>query len=357
MYCKLINISMVDGCNLKCRWCDRPEGFKFMDLSNLKEIVHKINEEVVAAPLLQIIGAGEVFLHPDLLKALEIIKKIKIKNLRFEIWTNGTIIKEEQLRDILSLNLLDGIVFSFDGYGDKETFEYIRQGANYNKVIENINLACRIKNEIKNKCQIGISTIIPKEGDIPFKQPNEEIIKEKYRAIFPNIDNIMFRQVHRYNGSFEVDGMPMPKEGIIGPCDLLEGNSLIVDAEGYAHPCCNDINHLLRLGNLLETSIDSIYNGNRIKNMKESLRNGNEVDVCQECDFCKYSDYENLIRTLMDNRNRLYEQCLEAQINIQEKQCYIDEQQEFINKQQNEIYLRQQYIDQQQAYIDKINHA
>ncbi|WP_337910630.1 radical SAM/SPASM domain-containing protein, partial [Vibrio cholerae] len=259
----LINLSLVDGCNLSCRWCDRPDNFSFIELNDLKSIVDKINTEVSFVPLIQVIGSGEAFLHKNIVKAIEIISGIDIPGARVELWTNGTIEKNHAYEELMKLNVLDGICVSFDGYGDKESLEYMRTGAKYEKIISNVAKLVELRNKFESKCQIGVSSILPREGQIPFKHINTDEVKTKYWSIFPDVDNIMFRELHTYNGTFERSGLPIAVNGVIGPCEKAEAGQLVVDTKGGVHPCCNDINHSLLVGNILEDNISNIMFNNK----------------------------------------------------------------------------------------------
>lgn len=329
----LINISLVDGCNLNCLWCDRPDNYSFVDLDHLKITVNKINNEVNSVPLLQIIGSGEAFLHKEIEKAIDIIGKVNIPGVRKEIWTNGTI--GGTFKNILEKNILDGIVFSFDGYGDKESFEYMRRGAKFEKVLGNIQECIQTRNDLGSNCQIGISSIYPNDGLIPFKHVNEKDVKKRFHELFHSADNIMLRNLHGYNGTYDVQGMPKVNHGIIGPCYRAEIGQLVIDTKGNVHPCCQDINHSITIGNILENNINEIMFSGQHKKIINGLRNGEIVDVCHNCNDCNYGSYQDIVNSLSLKLSQVTQESLSFRKGIFEKQAYIDKQQAYIDTMQN----------------------
>jgi molybdenum cofactor biosynthesis enzyme MoaA len=87
---KKIYIEITNICNLKCEFCipcDREQ--KMISISNFEEIVKKIHKytNVVALHV-----KGEPLLHKNLKEILDILEKY---NLKANITTNGTLIKEK----------------------------------------------------------------------------------------------------------------------------------------------------------------------------------------------------------------------------------------------------------------------
>lgn len=325
----LINISLVDGCNLHCLWCGRPDKHNFINLDELATIADKINSEVCSAPLLQVIGSGEAFLHKDIEKAIDIISSISIPGMRKEIWTNGTI--GGKFYNILSKNILDGIVFSFDGYGDKESFEYMRKGAKFENVLQNIHECIKIKNDLQVNCQIGVSSIYPSNGLIPFQHIKKEDVEKRFSELFDGADNIMLRSLHSYNGTYDVNGIPKISHGIIGPCYRAEIGQLVIDTKGNVHPCCQDINHSINIGNILQNDIRDIMFTGKHQSIIDGLRNGKKVDICSGCNDCKYTSQSELVTNLSQKLFKTTQEAFEYRKVIFEKQSFIDEQRAYID--------------------------
>ena len=131
-------------CNLKCHTCIRniwenQGGHMGM------EIFHALMEQIGEFPQLDrvvFIGFGEPFMHPHI---LEMIGLVHQRNLDVTIITNGLLLDNSILREIVQLGV-DRLVVSLDGV-TPETYAGVR-GASLAKVLDNIRSLNEIKSEL-----------------------------------------------------------------------------------------------------------------------------------------------------------------------------------------------------------------
>lgn len=138
-----IDLSGLRKCNLNCYHC-WSEGHHFDDdgfeekyfkfLKILLNITHLEN--------LSLDGTGEIFMYwPKLKSFLRDLTSNNIKYITFI--TNATLINEQIVDDLLKIQSETGIKFKFyvsiDGI-TKKTYENIRVGGNFEKIVENIKL-------------------------------------------------------------------------------------------------------------------------------------------------------------------------------------------------------------------------
>ncbi len=98
----------------------------------------------------------EPLLHPQFQEMLRYSKK---KGLRVDFNTNANSLTEEKAKAILESGL-DKIVFSVDGVS-AATYEKVRRGGNYDRVLRNIKRFTHLKNTGKyDKPETGLQTII-----------------------------------------------------------------------------------------------------------------------------------------------------------------------------------------------------
>jgi len=87
---KKIYIEITNICNLKCTFCPETNRRKqLMSIENFEEVIRKIHEHT---NLVCLHVKGEPLLHNKLKEILEILEKY---NLKANITTNGTLIKEK----------------------------------------------------------------------------------------------------------------------------------------------------------------------------------------------------------------------------------------------------------------------
>jgi pyrroloquinoline quinone biosynthesis protein E len=146
----IVQIEPTTKCNLNCISCTHSTYTKDMigDLSfeNFKKIINQIP----TALIVKLQGMGEPFFNHDIVNMLKYSKQ---KGMITEVISNGTILNEEALK------YLDSLVFSFDG-ATKKTYEKIRVGSNFERVVGNIKKAVKLKKDTT----ICMSIVVLKEN-------------------------------------------------------------------------------------------------------------------------------------------------------------------------------------------------
>ena len=89
-----------------------------------------------------LIGLGEPFMDPEIFERIEFCHRHSISTL---LSTNGTFLDERTAARVLD-SPLEQITLSFDG-AKKETFEFYRKGAKFEKVRDNFVRFARMKHE------------------------------------------------------------------------------------------------------------------------------------------------------------------------------------------------------------------
>lgn len=85
-----IYIEITNICNLKCKFCpDTSRNKEFMSVENFEDIINKIHNHT---NLVALHVKGEPLVHNQLEDILKILEKY---NLKANITTNGTLIKEK----------------------------------------------------------------------------------------------------------------------------------------------------------------------------------------------------------------------------------------------------------------------
>jgi MoaA/NifB/PqqE/SkfB family radical SAM enzyme len=131
---KFVSIETTKFCNLSCRMCIQynegsTKAGPHMDIDVFKQVAQSVFPFVERW---QPSVSGEPTMSKGIYEMLEIAEKFGVKN---EMYTNGTLLSDKMIDHLIpSLGVL---TFSFDG-PDKNTYETIRRGADYDEVVENI---------------------------------------------------------------------------------------------------------------------------------------------------------------------------------------------------------------------------
>jgi radical SAM protein with 4Fe4S-binding SPASM domain len=119
-------------CNLECAFCINPflpRKRASMSAAQFEQLL----EQVPSATKISLVGIGESFMNKDL---WAIIRKAKARGVSIGTTSNGTILTDRMLDDLVECGL-DWLNFSIDG-ATKATYERMRPGATFEEMLANI---------------------------------------------------------------------------------------------------------------------------------------------------------------------------------------------------------------------------
>ena len=144
----VIRLDLRSHCNLRCLSCYfanpefRAKNDKQISIEDFSKIA---NELFPFTKILFLSCSAEPLTTRDFEKYLDIVGKYGIPKVSFA--TNGMLLNKKYI--IASIrNKVDEIIFSMDG-AEKETYEFFRRGAHFEKVIKNIRLLRGLKLEFE----------------------------------------------------------------------------------------------------------------------------------------------------------------------------------------------------------------
>lgn len=190
--------------------------------------------------------------------------------------TNATLLNEKKAYEIIDAGL-DFITFSFEGV-DKETYESIRKGANYEGVLENILRFLRIKDEQN----AGIRTVIE---IIEMRTTTDKIpdFTKKFDGL--SVDEIRIKPLQSWAGTIDYDKLVVRTNSEPDyPCNR-PWRMLAITWDGLFLSCCVDSERKYIMGDAHNDSIEDVWNGEKIQYLRNKLRDGkyNEIELCRNC--------------------------------------------------------------------------
>lgn len=269
-------IELTNICNFKCIMCPNKDLNKedkgFMELDLFKNIIDEAQEFVFEINLAH---RGESLLHPHLIEAISYAKK---RQMYTRLHTNGSLLTEEKSRLIIGSGL-DRLSFSFDGY-DKETYENIRKGGNFERVLDNIINFLKIKKESLSKKPAAAIEVIDfgnkKEGD-------STRAREEFRRKFDNLplESFVIKGMHNWAGQIEKD-----REGKKYTVCPFPWNAMIIYWDGSVLPCTQDFFGTYVVGNAKDASLKEIWNSEKMVTLRKKLGGLRirELEACSRCD-------------------------------------------------------------------------
>ena len=311
-------LELTTACNLACPFCthkDLKEKPKMMTLEHVKGMYQSIEKELPGKffrrfLLFNLTGIGEIFINKETFKIIEFLKT---KGVMVTFADNFTLMKEDTIRKLVELKV-DNIFISFDG-ATKETYEAMRVGANFERVVENVKNFVRIKKEMNAKlpnlnlrfvptseninelpllvnlvAEMGIAYIdvpplyVVDKVNTPLKALDEDFQKYKIQALKKAKEKGITMS---FSNPFVNE-----KKQPIRKCTMSQ-NSMYVDASGFVLPCCvitqmGDYEAIVKnfnQGNVIEKGVKEVWNSKQYVDFRKAIKENKTPRMCTMCDL------------------------------------------------------------------------
>jgi MoaA/NifB/PqqE/SkfB family radical SAM enzyme len=307
MFPRSIQIECTTRCNLKCTICEISywtENGGDLNSENLRKMI----DHLPKLRRVDFTGVGEALMNRRFFDAIGVLKS---RGLYVTLNDNFTLINEKVARRIVELGI-DQIFLSLDG-ATKTTYEEIRAGANFDKVIANARRLIQIKRDMRKKQpEVKINTVVCSTNyrELP---AIIELAHEIGIGMVQLVNVITFESTRELQtatlqdevGEKIQEARDRAKElGILVKVELFDKLPVqqcnfpwkrnFVTYDGYVHPCCYTTqngdrkSHNSRsLGNLVDRSFDELWNGELYSAFRKKMALGILPYQCQHCP--KYS--------------------------------------------------------------------
>jgi radical SAM protein with 4Fe4S-binding SPASM domain len=303
---KHAQIEITTHCNFHCPMCSRTvwdnhnflKNPKHMSLQDFKKIVLKLPY----CESINLQGAGESLLNPDLVNMVRFCKK---NNIRTYLITNASVLSEQLSRNLI-LSGLSEIYFSLDS-ADAKSFRKIRVGAEFSKVIHNIKRFVKLKSQLNSKTPfIGVRVSVFKENIYEIPRILELVNHLGIRHVtlknmiktstWPTPINVLSKKQRYLLKKFQDYGRDLGMHVYIAFPPLITGSkkkrvkcwkawkSVYITVNGGVLPCCLFPTGRRKVyGNILQQDFKEIWNNAVYTSLRESLKNKNLYHMCEIC--------------------------------------------------------------------------
>jgi len=291
----IIQLEPTTKCNLKCKHCIRTsEVNSDISISLFKSILKQLApKNKRKKPLLFLTGLGEPFLNPNIFHMIKYAKRL---GFQVGLTSNLTIMNQSIAKKLIATDL-DFLSISIE-YADKELFEFIREGAVFEKVLSNIQLLVQVRKQLgSNKPKITLESVIFDNTTI------NQIVRLIDLAKTLRVDGIVFpaqtspHKIHtRYNEltcllrhlSVKVNYI---KIELISPSKICEAlNRCYITFDGKVLPCSASVQLFPRkeyprfqFGCLKAESFKNIWFSKRYKLFRIKVALGLFPYLCRYC--------------------------------------------------------------------------
>jgi MoaA/NifB/PqqE/SkfB family radical SAM enzyme len=271
------------GCNLHCPMCPVPNSKQLMNgrapFSMEKEIFALIISQISDKPrTIHLTQLGEPLLNPNI---VDFVSLAKSRRHKVGLTTNGTRMSPEMTHALLKAGL-DLVIFSFDG-SEKDTYESIRQGAQYEDVLNKIRYFSHYARINNCECKIQVDCII---SDLTINEV------DRMKNLWAGVAILNFIPLDDWGGKIELPEKFGKKRTIIKeklspkdryPCDLL-WTTLTISAEGKVMFCCHDYNLFSDLPKVTAKPIHLIWKEDVGLERKKQISADYSSPSCKNCE-------------------------------------------------------------------------
>ena len=341
---RAIQFEITTKCNLSCKMCPRPEFGGFTPNKDMPfEMYEKVIKQLPHLDTVYLWGVGEPFMNPNCMKMIRFAKSVGLKVI---INTNGTLLNATISDELIKLGV-DEIIFSIDGIGStfeeirkgarfddvihnirelkafkmnsniklpKLSANFVLLKDNFEEAPKVAQLAYRIGiEEIKFQNVIDWNEYTYKQSMLSFEYDEKEekiYMNNKLYDLYMNKlceeDNIDFnfsriKHIAELNKikirlpNFKINDKPKCKFPFFGPPNIRW--------DGSVTPCCFiaypiPIHHILKdgkiafgkrmfnpliMGNINENTINTIWNNEKYKKLRNSYKIGKPIHPCDIC--------------------------------------------------------------------------
>lgn len=274
----ILNIEPTNNCNAHCFYCPRKimvqdKGINTMSLETHNMIIDQIPSDRQLI-MINYHKDGESLINKDLPKMVEYAKsKNAAKTLHIN--TNGTLINTNRGKDLIRVGI-DDITVSIDA-AREETYFKLKKLKNLAKLENDVAQAIQFRNDIGSSATIRVK--IMEFGEVGREEIDEFI--DKWTGV---ADEVQVTGTHSWSDAIEGIEVTDEKSDYRFPCALL-WYMLAVNSNGEVSPCSVDWNYSGSLGNVHENTIKEIWNGKRIREVRNNHLNHiwDDPNVCKEC--------------------------------------------------------------------------
>lgn len=259
-------------CNLYCPMCPRETHKQPKEDMADAVFTRLVQDSGKSAEHMMLIGLGEPFLDPKIFDRVEYCTEHNISTL---LSTNGVLLDEANAGKLLD-SRLEHITLSFDG-STKESFEFYRKGAKFERVRDNFIRFARMKHERRSKLQIVVQMV-------RMERNHDEVDEfQRFWSAVPGVDQVRVKADE--TNLMQPAGGHAPEDWK-HPCHYLWRGPMYVKHSGDVYPCCQSyMLDMAPVGNIGIQSLESIWNGEPMERLREAHVTGRagEIDACSKC--------------------------------------------------------------------------
>tara|TARA_B100000941_G_scaffold27469_1_gene16281 strand:- start:177 stop:1394 length:1218 start_codon:yes stop_codon:yes gene_type:complete len=274
-------LEINNSCNINCVMCDTKSSTrqkKLMNVDLAEKSVKEMRNDGIDSVLLHTIG--DPLANVKLKEYLKILRKYK---MQAGLSTNGLMLDKHVNTLAEYIDVCSNIRFSIDGV-KKETYEKIRFGGIFEKLIENLDLAEKKLKKIGY--EFSIDLVITKDN---FDELGEFVVffKKYVNNPYKNIHFNFMNSLSPNNDYFLENNVIEEHTSKNYYCNYASRLIPYVLVDGRVSACCRDYDGSLVVDDLKNNSLINMNNSKGFKKLQKAHMDEdesiNEYELCKSC--------------------------------------------------------------------------
>lgn len=280
---RFVQVETTRLCNANCPFCPADiwdKSTPFMSDTLFDKIVEEIKDYAHWIRWVNMQKAGEPLLDKKIFSRIAKMKDAGVGTVTMA--SNCSALTDKNARALINSGL-DELMISIDSV-EKETYEKMRVGLNYERVIANITNFFKVRKEMNSKMTVRVRAVaLFDEGDPRFMKEWDQwsAFWEKYRE--PH-DRIYMKRAHNWGNTKELEGQIPVFQEVFHPC-IIPWSSINIASDGTVALCTQDYDAVANLGNINHQSITEVWRGKKFEDVRKLHSTGcrNEIGFCKGC--------------------------------------------------------------------------
>ena len=291
----VVYIEPSSFCNLRCKFCPQSlnaEGISksIMDYTTFENACKSIKLFPHRLKKIRFCGTGEPLYNRSLLNMAKLSREFDLADT-LELITNATLLTED---DITQLPIyLDKIIISLEGFSTDDYLRFSSKKIDFSRLVDNINAMASVPNK-RAVIHVKIHHLV---------LPDRAECQKKLQDLFGKYVDEFFIEgvVDMWPGAKQQQALEGRHRFFDSPqiptrvCPQIF-KSLQINANGDVIPCCVDWRAMNLLGNIKQQSLQDIWNGEKLRNLrlKHLLGERKTFMPCMECSMNESCETDNI---------------------------------------------------------------
>ena len=263
-------VEISNACNLRCAMCPRNSMTRKVAFMQPEVFEPLIRDNRKWLEFVGLNGYGEPLLHPHLCHYLDFCRK---HGVRTGISTNCTFLYKEYAEKLLA-SPPDQVILAIDGVSP-DSYEKVRVGAKFDLVVQNAKRFLEMCAVVERRPFVTLQCIHMTE--------TREAV-DTFQRFFRGLpyDAIRIRQLTHTGRDRGADAYVNDR----GRCYWLWHEPMVL-ASGDVVPCCQDVNGVLRIGNVAERPLRELWAEGIVRGLRTAHGKGrrDSIPLCRHCNM------------------------------------------------------------------------